>query len=413
MGDRSSLAAIVLAMAGLGMAATGARALDDAKYPDIRGAWERPGAAQWDPTKPGGLRQQAPLTPQFQAVFEANLAETAAGGQEYNTQVKCLPSGMPRVMIAYEPLELLVTPEITYIRFDQLGENRRIYTDGRPWPEKVTPSFDGYSIGKWVDPDADGRYGALEVETRALKGPRNLDASGLPLHPDNATIIKERIFLDPANRNRLHDRITTIDHAYSQPGLQPHGPSALGRDQLQRRKPLRFAREGNVFHQPRWLSDADQEESANARSEEFRAITQVTQVRSVRRRDCWSIFRKSLPARSCNNAGRRRSRRRRVAQFPAVAHRKSARRFAGTCRIHQCACDERGDITSFDASSSHRHVNNQRPDRFAACDADQRDKRQCDAESRDKHEHVRAQSQQCASQKAEQYNATHGDRFPP
>jgi len=217
MGDRSSLAAIVLAMAGLGMAATGARALDDAKYPDIRGAWERPGAAQWDPTKPGGLRQQAPLTPQFQAVFEANLAETAAGGQEYNTQVKCLPSGMPRVMIAYEPLELLVTPEITYIRFDQLGENRRIYTDGRPWPEKVTPSFDGYSIGKWVDPDADGRYGALEVETRALKGPRNLDASGLPLHPDNATIIKERIFLDPANRNRLHDRITTIDHAYTQP----------------------------------------------------------------------------------------------------------------------------------------------------------------------------------------------------
>jgi hypothetical protein len=217
MGDRSSLAAIVLAMAGLGMAATGARALDDAKYPDIRGAWERPGAAQWDPTKPGGLRQQAPLTPQFQAVFEANLAETAAGGQEYNPQVKCLPSGMPRVMIAYEPLELLVTPEITYIRFDQLGENRRIYTDGRPWPEKITPSFDGYSIGKWVDPDADGRYGALEVETRGLKGPRGLDASGLPLHPDNATIIKERIFLDPANRNRLHDRITTIDHAYTRP----------------------------------------------------------------------------------------------------------------------------------------------------------------------------------------------------
>ena len=217
MRDRSSLAAIALAMAGLGMAATGARALDDAKYPDIRGAWERPGAAQWDPSKPPGLRQQAPLTPQFQTVFEANLAETAAGGQEYNPQVKCLPSGMPRVMIAYEPLELLVTPEITYIRFDQLGENRRIYTDGRPWPEKITPTFEGYSIGKWVDPDADGRYGALEVETRGLKGPRDLDASGLPLHPDNATIIRERIFLDPANRNRLHDRITTIDHAYTRP----------------------------------------------------------------------------------------------------------------------------------------------------------------------------------------------------
>src|SRR3984893_6978392 len=112
----------VLALAGLGMTATAACALEDAKYPEIRGAWARPGAAQWDPTKPGGLRQQAPLTPQFQAVFEANLADAAAGGHGYNPQVICLPSGMPRVMIAYEPLEIIITPEITYIRFDQLGE---------------------------------------------------------------------------------------------------------------------------------------------------------------------------------------------------------------------------------------------------------------------------------------------------
>jgi hypothetical protein len=212
-----SRGAFALAAAGLVMAVTGARALDDAKYADIRGAWERPGAAQWDPTKPGGLRQQAPLTPEYQVVFEANLADAAAGGQGYNPQVICLPSGMPRVMIAYEPLEILVTPDVTYIRFDQLGENRRIYTDGRGWPDKIKPSFEGYSIGNWSEPGADGRYGVLEVETRGLKGPRTLDASGLPLHPDNGTIIKERIFLDAANRNRLHDQITTIDHAYSRP----------------------------------------------------------------------------------------------------------------------------------------------------------------------------------------------------
>jgi hypothetical protein len=219
MGDRTALGAIVLAAAGLAMAVSGAFALDpaDAKYPDIRGAWARPGAAQWDPTKPGGLRQQAPLTPQFQAVFEANLADAAAGGQGYNPQVICLPSGMPRVMIAYEPLEIIITPEITYIRFDQLGETRRIYTDGRGWPDKITPGFEGYSIGQWVDPDAEGRFGALEVETRGLRGWRTLDASGLPLHPDNQIIIKERIYLDLANRNRLHDQITIIDNAYTRP----------------------------------------------------------------------------------------------------------------------------------------------------------------------------------------------------
>jgi hypothetical protein len=220
MRDRYRLAAIALVTV-LATATTGALALDeaklDAKYPDVGGTWVRPGAAQWDPSKPAGLRQQAPLTPEYQAVFESNLAITAAGGQEYNPQVNCLPAGMPRVMIAYDPLEFIVTPEVTYIRSDHLMEFRRIYTDGRQWPEQVTPSFEGYSIGRWVDQDGDGRYGALEVETRFLKGPRALDASGLPLHADNQTVVKERFSLDQANRNLLHDQITTIDHAYTKP----------------------------------------------------------------------------------------------------------------------------------------------------------------------------------------------------
>jgi hypothetical protein len=216
MRKRCLLGAIMIA-AGLATAGGGARALDEATYPDIRGTWMRPGAAQWDPTKPAGLRQQAPLTPEYQAVFEGNLKTTASGGQEYNPQVNCIPAGMPRVMIAYDQLELIITSDVTYIRSDHLGENRRIYTDGRDWPERLTPKFEGYSIGHWVEPDGEGRYGALEVETRGLKGPRALDASGLPLHADNATIVKERIFLDQANRNLLHDQITTIDHAYRAP----------------------------------------------------------------------------------------------------------------------------------------------------------------------------------------------------
>jgi hypothetical protein len=220
MRDRCWFAAIVL-VAALSAATTAAQALEpaghDARYPDVGGTWVRPGAAQWDPTKPAGLRQQAPLTPEYQTQFENNLNIAKSGGQEYNPQVNCLPAGMPRVMIAYDPLEFIVTPDVTYMRSDHLAQFRRIYTDGRPWPEQIKPSFVGYSIGRWVDQDAEGRYGALEVETRSLKGPRSLDASGLPLHADNQTIVKERIFLDPANRNLLHDQVTTIDHAYTRP----------------------------------------------------------------------------------------------------------------------------------------------------------------------------------------------------
>ena len=40
------------------------------------------------------------------------------GGQDYNPQASAYPSGMPRMMIAYEPMEFVVTPEVTYIRSD-------------------------------------------------------------------------------------------------------------------------------------------------------------------------------------------------------------------------------------------------------------------------------------------------------
>jgi hypothetical protein len=77
--------------------------------------------------------------------------------------------------------------------------------------------YAGYSIGKWVDEDGDGRYDTLVVETRGFKGPRNYDVSGIPLHRDNQSIIRERIYLDKADPNLLHDEITTIDHALTRP----------------------------------------------------------------------------------------------------------------------------------------------------------------------------------------------------
>src|SRR5262249_33102768 len=104
---------------------------------------------------------------------------------------------------------------------DHIHDSRRIFTDGRPWPKEgeVEPTFQGYSIGTWIDTDGDGRYDLLEVETRNLKGPRSYDASGLPLHSDNQTVIKERIYLDKSDRNTLIDEITVTDNALTRPWI--------------------------------------------------------------------------------------------------------------------------------------------------------------------------------------------------
>jgi hypothetical protein len=123
-------------------------------------------------------KQEAPLTAEYQAVFEANLADQAAGGQGTDPTYTCIPDGMPRAMNVIFPMEIIIQPNVTHIIIEYLSMLRRIYTDGRNWPIDKNPSFMGYSIGKWIDEDSDGRYDLLEVETRDLKGPRAFDASG-------------------------------------------------------------------------------------------------------------------------------------------------------------------------------------------------------------------------------------------
>src|SRR5262249_28283269 len=107
--------AVAIAALAASLAVSLAQAHDATKYPDLRGQWGRgKGGAQWDQSKPGGLRQEVPLTPEYQAIYEANLRAEFSGGEAYNPQAVCMPSGMPRMMIAYEPLEVIVTAEVTY-----------------------------------------------------------------------------------------------------------------------------------------------------------------------------------------------------------------------------------------------------------------------------------------------------------
>jgi hypothetical protein len=222
MHGRSLIGAIVVASL---LGPIGARAAEEAKYPDWKGSWARfvvrglGGQPSFDPTKPWGFGQQAPLTEEYKKILEASLADQAKGGQgNFQGHARCLPAGMSLNMIAFRPLEFVVTPETTYVLIGGSDHFRRIFTDGRDWPKEAEASYAGYSIGKWIDEDGDGRYDVLDVETRGpFKGPRAYDATGLPLHFDNESVFKERIYRDKADPKVLHDVITVIDHALTRP----------------------------------------------------------------------------------------------------------------------------------------------------------------------------------------------------
>ena len=221
MRHHSSIAAAAV-MAAVLMTSLAAQAFDDAKYPDLSGQWVAVrlgvrGQPAFDPTKPWGLGQQAPLTPEYQKILEQSVADQAAGGQGIVETYACASPGMPRVINGYGQSEFVITPGTTHILVENIRDSRRIFTDGRPWPERVEPSLLGYSIGQWIDTDGDGKFDTLEVETRFLKGPRALDPAGMPTHADNNSIIKERLFVDKTDPSRLYNEITLIDNAFTRP----------------------------------------------------------------------------------------------------------------------------------------------------------------------------------------------------
>jgi hypothetical protein len=216
---RRSIASVGLITAMLGTISS-ARAFDESLYPDWSAQWRRieGGPPRYDMSKPPGLAQQAPLTPEYQALFEASMADQAAGGQGLDRGYRCIPAGMPRQMSGVFPFEFAILPKVTYVLFEMTDQQtRRIYTDGRDWPKNAEPTFTGYSIGKWIDTDGDGRYDELDVETRNLRGPRVWDQAGMPMASDNQAVVKERIFLDKANPDVLHDEFTTTDHSLTRP----------------------------------------------------------------------------------------------------------------------------------------------------------------------------------------------------
>src|SRR5258708_21459713 len=108
----SPLGTIAL-LALLGMAVTTARAFDESQYPNLKGQWRRvgdrgllaggAGGLRWDDSKPPALTpslgQEPPLTPEYQAIYEANLADMAHARHAIDPTYALVSPSMPRVLL--------------------------------------------------------------------------------------------------------------------------------------------------------------------------------------------------------------------------------------------------------------------------------------------------------------------------
>ena len=131
MAFQGTIGSIAVAAALL-MAVGGAQAFDESKYPDWSGQWRRVpdgGPPRYDPSKPNGRGQEAPLKEPYRLMHEASMADQLAGGQGlYRSSVRCVPMGMPWQMNGTFPFEFVFTEKTTFVLSEiSTQQPRRIY----------------------------------------------------------------------------------------------------------------------------------------------------------------------------------------------------------------------------------------------------------------------------------------------
>ncbi len=114
--------------------------------PDWSGLWRRLG----DPEKLDPTPIVPYLTPKYKAAYDEKRAKDAKGIL-WDRLSWCLPMGMPRWLADPWLHEYIIQPKETWLLYEQLEEERRVYTDGRGHvPDDVAfPQWEGDSIGFW------------------------------------------------------------------------------------------------------------------------------------------------------------------------------------------------------------------------------------------------------------------------
>jgi hypothetical protein len=167
---------------------------------DFTGIWINQGGIGWTPGIPPGKRQNPPLTPEYQKIFDRHVANAAAGKPTGDPTAACFPPGMPRLMTMTYPMEITMATDHVAIYAEWQEQTRRIFTDGRPLEPEPDPTFNGQSVGHWE--------GDLLISTAfGLRPETNMESSGLP--KSDKAIVYERFWL--ADDDTLRDEITIVD----------------------------------------------------------------------------------------------------------------------------------------------------------------------------------------------------------
>ncbi|SDB59539.1 hypothetical protein [Pseudomonas sp. NFACC13-1] len=124
--------------------------------PDISGTWERTpddwfGENPDDPVHPGGpMDLKEPYANEYAALKKKQAAANEAGTPLATTSSRCLPEGMPTMMAALFPIQIIHDDKQVIVLGEYLQQVRRILLNqAMPPKEKLDPKYQGHSRGHW------------------------------------------------------------------------------------------------------------------------------------------------------------------------------------------------------------------------------------------------------------------------
>ncbi|HUN25165.1 MAG TPA: hypothetical protein VMU67_02575 [Steroidobacteraceae bacterium] len=173
-----------------------AASLAQAAPPDLTGVWSIVNPPHVLKTVEG---LTPPLTPAAQVVYEQHLAAAARGDRSFDGVTRCLPPGLPRLMLVNEPFEILQRPKAMYFLHQLNRLPWRAYF-GEKLPQDPDPLWLGYSVARW---DGD----TLIIDSTGFYDSTILDDSGLP-HSTALRLIEQ--YRLSADRKHL-EALFTID----------------------------------------------------------------------------------------------------------------------------------------------------------------------------------------------------------
>jgi hypothetical protein len=135
--------------------------------PELAGLWRPSPGLTGDIAR--NFKEDVPFQPWAEALYKKRRGNNSKDDPTAN----CIVGGVPRSDLVGYPFKILEVPGMMVILYEAVHSYRQIFTDGRPFPEDMNPSWFGYSVGHW---EGD----VLVVETRGFNDKGWLDNGGKP-----------------------------------------------------------------------------------------------------------------------------------------------------------------------------------------------------------------------------------------